>query len=184
MIASLAAAVCLATPAIFPVDGRVTDWYRPPACARCAGNRGLEIESRVGASVVAPVAGTVDFVGPVGGVTYVVVAVDGQADLRVVIGGVRGATVTRGERVAAGRVIGSSAGALYVGFRLGPRHDGRSLDPAPFFGRERKRARLVALQPDPVSLARRPGHPIRPEHPQRHCSVLPPVVASARGPGP
>lgn len=184
MIASLVATVCLATPAIFPVDGRVTDWFRPPACARCAGNRGLEIGSRVGATVVAPVSGVIDFVGPVGGVTYVVMVVDGQADLRAVIGGVGDATVTRGERVAAGRVIGASAGALYVGFRLGPRRDGRYLDPAPLFGRERKRARLVAPQSDPVSLARRLGHPIRPEHQQRHCSVLPPVVASAREPGP
>ena len=184
MIASLVAAVCLAVPAVFPVDGRVTDWFRPPACARCAGNRGLEIATARGATVVAPVAGTVDFVGPVGGLTYVVVAVDGQPDLRAVVGGVLDVVVARGERVAAGRTLGVAAGALYVGFRVGPRLDNRYVDPAPLFGLPRRRARLVAPQPGPVSLARRPGHPIRPTSQQRHCSVLPPVVASARGPGP
>ncbi len=183
MIATLASVVCLAAPAVFPVDGRVTDWFRPPSCARCEGNRGVEIATVRGDEVVAPVSGTVEFVGPVGGLTYLVVAAVGEASLKAVVGGLVGVTVGRGDRVEAGRAMGTAMDALYVGFRVGPRRDSRYVDPAPLFGLHRKRARLVAPEPTPVSLTSRLGHPTRPLH-QRHCSVLPPVVASARGPGP
>ncbi|MFM8387702.1 MAG: peptidoglycan DD-metalloendopeptidase family protein [Actinomycetota bacterium] len=183
MIAALAA-VCLAVPATFPVDGRVIDWFRPPACIRCEGNRGLEIVTVRGSLVAAPVAGTVEFVGPVGGLTYVVVATAAEPSLKAVIGGVVSVAIARGDRIEAGRAIGRAMDALYVGFRVGPRRESRYVDPAPLFGLQRKRARLVAPEPAPVSLARRPGHPIRLNNSQRHCSVLPPVVASARGPGP
>lgn len=183
MIAALTA-VCLAVPAVFPVDGHVTDWFRLPACARCEGNRGLEVATARGSTVVAPVAGRIEFVGPVGGLTYVVVATAAEPSLKAVIGGVAGVAVARGDRVEAGRAVGVALDALYVGFRVGPRRDNRYVDPAPLFGGQRKRARLVAREPAPVSLSRRPGHPIRSNNSQRHCSVLPPVVASARGPGP
>lgn len=184
MIASLVAAVCLAAPAVFPVDGRVTDWFRPPACGRCAGNRGLEVSAVGGSTVLVPVTGNVEFVGPVGGVNYVVVAVSGQSGLRAVLGGVERVAVARGDLVTAGQRLGTAGGAMFVGFRVGPRRDNRYLDPAPLFGLSRRRARLVAPESDPVSLPPRPSHPTQPEFPTRHCSVLPPVVASARGPGP
>lgn len=184
MITTLAAALCLAAPAVFPVGGRVTDWFRPPACARCEGNRGLEIATARGAQVAAPVAGTVEFVGPVGGLFYVVVAAAAEPSLKAVVGGVAGVSVSRGDHVEAGRVIGVAMDALYVGFRIGPRRDNRYLDPAPLFGLQRKRARLVAPAPTPVSLGRRSGLWTRLNNQPSHCSVLPPVVASARGPGP
>lgn len=184
MIAPLVATLCLGAPAVFPVEGRVTDWFRPPSCARCAGNRGLEVSAAVGSLVVAPVEGSIEFVGPVGGVNYVVVAAGEPAGLRAVVGGVERVGVARGDFVTAGQRLGVVAAALFVGFRVGPRRENRYLDPAPLFGLTRRRARLVAPEPGPVSLPPRPSHPTRSEFPTRHCSVLPPVVASARGPGP
>ena len=185
MTAVFAALLCLAGPAVVPVEGDVTDWFRRPVCPRCAGNRGLEIATRSGGVVVAPVAGQVTYVGTVGGVGYVVVAVDEVEGLNAVLGGVVAAKVALGDRVAPGAEVGRAIGQVFVGMRYGPRREGRYLDPAPLFGLERKRARLVAPGSVPVSLARRPGLRTRPatQH-SRHCSVLPPVVASARGPGP
>lgn len=194
MIAGLAAVVCLSAPAIVPVDGRVVDWFRAPGCARCSGNRGLEFATTPGGMVVAPLAGTVTFAGSVGGVNYVVISADDDAlldiDVNVVLGGVQRpevgeGDVDEGDVVLAGQSIARSSGWLYAGFRVGPRRDGRYLDPAPFFALARKPARLVAPDPPPVSLARRLGPRVQPQKThQRHCSVLPPVVASAREPGP
>ncbi|MBU6241579.1 MAG: peptidoglycan DD-metalloendopeptidase family protein [Acidobacteria bacterium] len=185
MIAAFAAMLCLATPAVVPVEGRVVDWFRPPGCAWCSGNRGLEIATTPGGAVVAPVTGTVEFAGPVGGVDYLVISAAEQPLLNVVIGGIEGGNVVAGEVVTAGQPIARARTWLYVGFRVGPRRDGRYLDPAGFFGLVRKPARLVAPDPPPVSLTWRSSLRVRPQttH-QRHCSVLPPVVASAREPGP
>ena len=189
MIAALTAVVCLSAPAIVPVDGRVVDWFRAPGCAWCSGNRGLEFATTPGGVVVAPLAGTVTFAGSVGGVNYVVISADDDAlldiDLNVVLGGIQRPKVDEGDVVSAGQSIARSSGWLYAGFRVGPRRDGRYLDPAPFFALARKPARLVAPDPPPVSLARRLGLRVLPQKTrQRHCSVLPPVVASAREPGP
>jgi hypothetical protein len=199
VIAALAAVVCLSAPAIVPVDGRVVDWFRAPGCAWCSGNRGLEFATTPGGVVVAPLAGTVTFAGSVGGVNYVVISADDDAlldiNLNVVLGGIQRPKVDEGDLdegdldegdvVSAGQSIARSSGWLYAGFRVGPRRDGRYLDPAPFFALARKPARLVAPDPPPVSLARRLGLRVLPQKTrQRHCSVLPPVVASAREPGP
>jgi len=184
MIAALAAAVCLVSSTVVPVDGRVTDWFRRPDCGWCAGNRGLEFATPVGAVVRAPVDGAVVFSGPVGAVPYVVIRTDATGSTEpvyAVIGGVVGPA--KGESVAAGAVIGSATGWLFVGFRVGPRRAGRYLDPAPLLGIGRRAARLVAREPLPVSLSRRPGSPTDPHNPY-HCSALQPVVASARESGP
>lgn len=191
MIGALAAVVCLANPTVVPVEGRVADWFRRPDCGWCAGNRGLEFVASPGAYVRIPVEGVVSFVGPVGGEPYVVVrtsVVAGGRPLFAVLGGVEtsdgGPPV--GAVVAAGQVVGRTPGALFVGFRVGPRRDNAYLDPAPLLGIVRKSARLVAGDPLPVSLSRRPGSRTEPTNTnnQRHCSSLPPVVASAREPGP
>lgn len=184
MIAALAAVVCLAVPATVPVEGRVVDWFRQPVCPRCAGNRGLELTATPDAQVVAPVAGEVTFAGPVGGIGYVVIAAEVVEGLNFVLGGLLARTVAVGDRVVSGVPVGRAGAWLFVGTRMGPRSDGRYLDPAPLFGLVRKSARLVAPDPVPVSLARRPGPQTGSHQLQRHCSVLPPVVASARGPGP
>lgn len=195
MIAAIGAALCLAVPAVFPVDGRVIDAFRAPACARCAGNRGLEVAVAPGAPVSSPVDGTVTFAGPVGGVGWLVVRassgrvewVESDAAAFAVLGGVGDLLVSRGDDVRAGEPIGHAALAtLFVGFRLGPRRDGLYVDPTPLFSVRplgRSRPRLVASPESAVSLPRRFDRPVGPPT-QRHCSVLPPVVASARGPGP
>lgn len=184
MIAAVAAAVCLAVPAVVPVEGHVVDWFRQPVCPRCAGNRGLEFATTPGDGVVAPFAGSVTFSGAVGGVAYVVIADSSGSGANAVLGGLVERLAMTGESIAAGQIVGRAGGWLFAGIRLGPRRDAVYLDPAPLFGLVRPVARLVAPWPDPVSLARRPSLRTRPTSQQRHCSVLPPVVASARGPGP
>ena len=184
MIAALAAVVCLAVPAVVPVEGRVVDWFRRPVCPRCAGNRGLEFETFPGTAVVAPVGGEVTFAGSVGGIDYVVIASGEVAGLNVVLGGIAARDALVGDRVAPGARLGRTGPWLFVGARVGPRRDGRYLDPAPLLGLGRRSARLVAPGPVPVSLARRSDSWIQPKQQESHCSVLPPVVASAREPGP
>lgn len=192
MIAAIAAAlVCISSPTVTPVDGHVTDWFRRPGCGWCAGNRGLEFVTAPGAPVRAPVDGTVAFSGPVGGVTYLVIRVasaKGVADpVFAVLGGVESpadtARLTAGDPVVVGAAVGQSAGWLFFGVRVGPRRDHTYLDPAPLFGIGRKPARLVGVDPMPVSLTRRLGSRIAPANPY-HCSALQPVVASARESGP
>lgn len=184
MIAALAAVVCLAAPAVVPVEGRVVDWFRRPACPRCEGNRGLEFETLPGTAVGAPVGGEVTFAGSVGGVDYVVIASGEVAGLNVVLGGFAARDALAGDRVAPGARLGRAGSWLFVGTRVGPRRDGRYLDPAPLLGLGRRFARLVAPGSVPVSLARRSNSWILPKRQESHCSVLPPVVASAREPGP
>ena len=184
MIAAFAAAVCLVSTSVVPVEGRVIDWFRRPDCGWCAGNRGLEFTTAPGVVVRSPVDGVVSFSGPVGGVPYVVIRTDatGTAEpVSAVIGGATGPT--KGESVNAGTAIGVAAGWLFVGFRVGPRRANLYLDPAPLLGIGRKSARLVARDPLPVSLSRRPGSPTGSHNPY-HCSALQPVVASARESGP
>ena len=192
MIAIVAAAlVCISSPTVAPVDGHVTDWFRRPDCGWCAGNRGLEYATAPEATVRAPVAGTVAFSGPVGGVGYLVIrvraATGASGALFAVLGGVDSAPDAvrprAGEAVAAGGVVGRTTGWLFFGARVGPRRDNVYLDPVPLFGIGRKPARLVGTDPMPVSLSRRPDSRIVPTNPY-HCSALQPVVASARESGP
>ena len=192
MIAAIAAAlVCISSPTVAPVDGHVSDWFRKPDCGWCAGNRGLEYVTAPGAPVRAPVDGTIAFSGPVGGVTYLVIrvtsATGAASPVFVVLGGVGSSAETSrlraGDPVLVGAEVGQSAGRLFFGVRVGPRRNRTYLDPAPLFGIGRKPARLVGVDPMPVSLTRRLGSRIAPTNPY-HCSTLQPVVASARESGP
>lgn len=199
--AVVGALICAALPPTLPVEGRVTDWFRRPACTWCPGNRGLEFATAIGAPVVAPWPGSIDFAGQVGGVSYVVVLVDRESagitgvtgNLYVVLGGIDPQNVHKGQAVAKGTQIGASRGWLYVGFREGPRRDARYLDPAPLLGLSPRRAVLVAEGRRSSSLSNAPS-PARQvfggqatarnatQTTARHCTVSPPVVASARGP--
>jgi murein DD-endopeptidase MepM/ murein hydrolase activator NlpD len=193
--AIVALAVCITAPTVVPVPPEtavVTDWFRRPGCSWCQGNRGVEFALPEGTSVVvAATPGKVAFVGGVGGVPYVVVRIADEAlapappeGVYAVYGGVDGPSVRKGDRVGAGQMLGRSRAWLYVGFRLGPRRDDRHLDPAPLLGMSRSRSRLVVRGGSGTSLRGRPhpwGHPeARTSTSTKQCSVLPPVVASAR----
>ena len=200
MIAALVGAlVCAALPPTVPVQGRVTDWFRRPACTWCPGNRGLEFSTAVGAPVVSPWPGSIDYVGTVGGVSYVVVLVDRDAagitgvsgNVYAVLGGVEPQNLENGQKLANGAPLGASRGWLYVGFREGSRRTSRFLDPAPLFHLAPRRAVLVVegRRSSSLSLAPMPNQQsfdgqasARNSTSTRHCTVSPPVVASARGP--
>ena len=122
-----------------PVDARVVDPFRPPPCAWCAGNRGLEYGTTGGTVVRAVAAGEVTFSGTVAGERYVVVRhADGR---RATYGGLAGSPLRTGDVVAARSVVGATEGHLYFGLREGDVY----IDPAPFLGRLVGRPRLVPV---------------------------------------
>lgn len=195
MIAALAVlSVCITAPTVVPVpleSAVVTDWFRRPGCSWCSANRGLEMVLPGGLPVVASTPGRVAFVGPVGGVPYVVVRVASDVldpapseGLYAVYGGIDDPAVGKGDPVGAGQVLGRSRPWLYLGFRLGPRRDDRHVDPAPLLGLFRGRSRLVVRGGSATNLSGRPSRRVIPAEQSsstiHQCSVLPPVVASAR----
>jgi murein DD-endopeptidase MepM/ murein hydrolase activator NlpD len=108
---------------VLPTQFAVTDSFRPPTCAWCAGNRGIEYATPQGSPVHSSASGEVTFVGSVAGRLYVVVrATNG---VLVTHGRLSSVQVSAGDRVSAGFRIGSSSGGLYIGVR----HLGTYLDP-------------------------------------------------------
>lgn len=134
-----------------PVQVPIVDPFRAPACAQCAGNRGLEYATTPGTPVTAVAPGTVSFSGVVAGTRYVVVD---QADgYRATYGKLAAATVALGAAVRTGAVVGTTTGGLYFGLRAGEDY----VDPEPMLGTYRYRPRLVPLD----GSARRPPPPPR-----------------------
>jgi murein DD-endopeptidase MepM/ murein hydrolase activator NlpD len=121
----------------------VIDPFRAPACAQCAGNRGLEYATSPGTPVAAVASGTVSFSGVVAGTRYVVV--DQDDGYRATYGRLAAATVALGSAVPSGAVVGTTTAAFYFGLRLGETY----VDPAPFLGRLRYRPRLVPVDGSP-----------------------------------
>lgn len=120
-----------------PVPGPVIDPFRPPATPWGPGNRGLDLAARPGEAVRAAAGGTVTFAGQVGGVLYVVVLhPDG---VRTTYGRLATVTVGAGETVRSGDTVGTAAGPVHFGARLGDRY----LDPALLLGPHRIVAVLV-----------------------------------------
>jgi murein DD-endopeptidase MepM/ murein hydrolase activator NlpD len=120
-----------------PVVAPVVDPFRAPACAQCAGNRGLEYATAAGTRVTAVASGVVTFSGVVAGTRYVVVS---QPDgLRATYGRLGSASVAVGSAVTAGAIVGTTSAGLFFGFRDGDSY----VDPAPLLGRWRFRPRLV-----------------------------------------
>lgn len=108
-----------------PVDAPVVDDFRPPPEPWRAGNRGIDFETAPGASVAASAAGQVTFAGPVGGQLHVTIAhPDG---LRTTYAFLATISVTAGDDVPAGGVVGTSAGRFHFGVRDAR---GNYLDPA------------------------------------------------------
>lgn len=117
---SLFAVVLLVAPVtpVVPVAGPVLEGFRPPACQRCSGRRGVVIGSRPGDIVRAVRSGPVTFSGQVGGRLYVVQTV--APGVRVTYGWL--ASVSDhdvGDEVTAGQVVGTAAERTYLGVRLG-----------------------------------------------------------------
>lgn len=88
---------------VLPVPGPVVGSFDPPEERWGAGHRGVDLAAAPGASVVAPAAGVVSFVGMVAGRPVVVVD---HGATRSTLEPVT-ATVAVGARVAAGEVVGS-----------------------------------------------------------------------------
>ena len=130
-----------------PVDAPVVDPFRLPACVWCPGNRGLEYGAAPGQAVRAVEAGVVSFAGSVAGTSYVVVQVaDGR---RVTYGNlvVDASAWHVGDRVRAGQVVGTAAGAVLLTVRA---VDGTYVDPAPLLGDVVRPPRLVPIDGSPT----------------------------------
>ena len=121
-----------------PVDAGVVDPFRPPASPYGPGNRGLDYATAPGTVVRASAGGEVVFAGLVGGSSHVVVL---HADgLRTSYSFLATTAVRRGDAVAAGQPVGTTAGALHFGARAGDAY----VDPAALFGTGPPRVHLVA----------------------------------------
>ena len=125
MLTAVLLGVCLTLPS----DAIVVDPFRAPECARCAGNRGIEYAVPVASAVRSGLSGRVVFAGEVAGVRYVVVRARDTPSVRVTYGGVSEMTVSRGDLVRRGDVLGlasesgnaatTGAATLHVGVRVG-----------------------------------------------------------------
>ncbi len=121
-----------------PVTAIIFDHFRPPPCAWCAGNRGIDYAVSPGTPVMAAGSGLVEFAGTVGRDLFVVVAhPDGLRTTYAFLSEVR---VSRGQPVGTTDVVGLSGADLHFGVRRGATY----LDPEPFLMARHMRARLVA----------------------------------------
>jgi hypothetical protein len=127
--------------AVLPVESEPIDFFRPPACPWCPGNRGWEWSLDGPTPVRTPLAGRVTFAGSVAGDRYVTVRIgEGRRTtvgplLRIEPG------VAVGETVAGGHVVGVADARLMLTFRDGEQY----LDPYVLW-RVRRPSRLVPLQ--------------------------------------
>jgi len=183
-------ALILLTPSCYtpPVDAPIVDPFRAPACAFCAGNRGLEYQPPPGSTVIAAAPGVVRFNGVVAGVRYVVVE---QPDGRTATyGRLAVSKVALGATVAQNDVLATTTDRFFFGLREGQRY----IDPAPFLGHPRSRPRLVPFgdwprrrAPPPVMVCSRwatqPGAANMPNRPStlvaHYKGRVSPAVASA-----
>lgn len=124
---------CIVPPPRVLLPGPVVRPFVAPACARCAGHRGVTVSVTGPVSALLP--GVVTFDGTVGRHRYLVIA--SGADLRLTYGDITGRNREEGTVVAAGEVLGSATGLLYVGVRM----NGQPVDPRLVLGRGS--ARLV-----------------------------------------
>jgi hypothetical protein len=143
---SPAAAASVSTPADAPtyrppVDGSVSDGFRPPATRFGAGNRGLEYATQPGTPVRASAAGEVVFAGQVGGALHVVLFhSDG---LRTSYSFLDSISVRRGDHLEQGDEVGLAGSTVHFGARAGDAY----VDPATLFTQTQSRVRLVPDDP-------------------------------------
>ena len=145
LISPLAPAVAAADESrsvsyIPPIDAPVVDGWRPPASEFAAGNRGIDYAAAEGEDVRASADGQVAFAGRIGSTVHVVVL---HADgVRTSYSFLQSAAVQRGDRVRQGDVIGSAAGELHFGARIGPEY----VDPTDLFAGQGPAVRLVPVE--------------------------------------
>ncbi|HUQ38919.1 MAG TPA: peptidoglycan DD-metalloendopeptidase family protein [Acidimicrobiales bacterium] len=125
---------------VAPVDRPVVDRFRPPSSDYGPGNRGIDYATDAGDAVRASAPGVVVFAGPVGPSHHVVVLhPDG---IRTSYSFLADTSVRRGQRVAAGAVVGHTAGALHFGARAGDAY----VDPLELLGGGPGRVWLVPVE--------------------------------------
>ena len=122
-----------------PVVGRVTDPFRKPPCAYCAGNRGLEYAIAPSSVVRAVESGEVAWSGMIAGVRSVVVR--HSNGWRATYSRLDRSDVRVGDRVATNGRIGTASWEFYFGLRDGNRY----IDPSPYLRRLIGRPRLVPI---------------------------------------
>lgn len=126
---------------ITPVDAPVVDGFRPPPGPYGAGNRGLEYDTTPGQPVHAAASGEVIFAGAVADALHVTVLHrDGRKSSYSFLASV---SVSIGDEVAGGDVVGTAADRLHVGVREGDTY----VDPAALFGTEVRSVHLVPENP-------------------------------------
>ena len=132
------AMVMAVVPPVPPVRGTVVTSFRPPACERCAGHRGVTVATESGSEVRAVRQGLITFVGKVALLTYIVQEI--EPGVRVTYGWLADTAVNEGDIAEAGVVIGYTAKRTYIGVRVGEIY----VDPLRRLGFSR--ARLVGPQ--------------------------------------
>jgi murein DD-endopeptidase MepM/ murein hydrolase activator NlpD len=111
------------------VEAPIVRTFVAPPCQWCAGHRGITFAATTGTPVRAAAAGTVTFSGVVVDIRYVVVR---HADgLMATYGALLSTSLSAGDVVGAGAVVGRSGGELYFGLRTGP---DQYIDPQPLLG--------------------------------------------------
>jgi murein DD-endopeptidase MepM/ murein hydrolase activator NlpD len=116
-----------------PVDGEVVRPFAPAGTPFGPGHRGVDLALAPGGSVRAAGAGVVRHAGPVAGTVWV--SVDHADGITTSYGPLSALRIRRGDRVAAGTVLGRLAagghghGGVDVGLHWGARRDGAYLDP-------------------------------------------------------
>ena len=113
-----------------PVDAAVVDEFRPPPSRYGAGNRGIDYDTGAGDPVHAAAAGVVVFAGRIGPSSHVVVLHDDG--VRTSYSFLADVAVRRGQRLDQGATVGTTAGRLHFGARVGEEY----VDPALLFGGE------------------------------------------------
>lgn len=126
-----------------PVDAPVLDPFRPPEHAYGPGNRGLQYATEPGTEVRATADGEVTFAGLVAGSRHVTV-LHGDG-LRTSYSFLDRIHVVVGQHVRQGDLLGTSAGRLHLGARIGDAY----LDPASLFGTGPPQVHLVPFEDPP-----------------------------------
>jgi murein DD-endopeptidase MepM/ murein hydrolase activator NlpD len=120
----------------WPVSGRVIRFFEAPATPYSAGHRGIDIAVPFGTPVHSSAAGTVTFAGFVAGSMFV--TVDHGDGIRTTYSFLSGISVSRGQAVKAGEVLGFTGhGHLDVAtphLHFGARIDGVYVDPLLLLG--------------------------------------------------